>query len=146
MKVEKSIEIAAPPEKIWSLVTERENILQWHPRAQRFDFIGEQHSGVGATFYMVGKSDGRLMRSVCEVTEWQENKKFAFREIWGMTKKFDAAYTIEATETGSRLTMMWDTVMPYWIVGKIMLLLFRKQWVEMTDQMLANVKRLAESS
>jgi uncharacterized protein YndB with AHSA1/START domain len=145
MKAENSIEIAAPPEKIWSLLTERENLLKWHPRAQTFDFIGEQRSGVGATFYMVGKSDGRLMRSVCEITDWQENKKFAFHEILGMTKKFDAAYNIEATETGSRLTMMWDTVMPYWIIGSIMLLFFRKQWVEMSDQMIANIKILAET-
>ena len=145
MKAENSIEIAAPPEKIWSLLTERENLLKWHPRAQTFDFIGEQRSGVGATFYMVGKSDGRLMRSVCEITDWQENKKFAFHEILGMTKKFDAAYNIEATETGSRLTMMWDTVMPYWIIGSIMLLFMRKQWVEMSDQMIANIKSLAET-
>ena len=145
MKAENSIEIAAPPEKIWSLLTERENLLKWHPRAQTFDFIGEQRSGVGATFYMVGKSDGRLMRSVCEITDWQENKKFAFHEILGMTKKFDAAYNIEATETGSRLTMMWDTVMPFWIIGSIMLLFFRKQWVEMSDQMIANIKSLAET-
>ena len=145
MKVENSIEIAAPPEKIWSLITERENLLKWHPGAQTFDFIGEQRGGVGSTFYMVGKSDGRLMRSVCEITEWQENKKFAFHEILGMTKKFDAAYNIEATETGSRLTMMWDTVMPFWIIGSIMLLFFRKQWVEMSDQMIANIKSLAET-
>ncbi len=145
MKVERSIEIMAPPEKIWSLITERENLLRWHPRAQRFDFIGEQHSGVGATFYMVGEMDGRLMRSVCEITEWQENKKFAFHEVLGITKKFDSAYTIEATETGSRLTMTWDTVMPYGIIGKIMLLFFGKQWVTRTDEMLVNIKRLAEA-
>ncbi len=145
MKVEHSIEIAAPPEKIWPLITERENILQWHTEAQTLDFIGEQHSGVGATFYMVGKSDGRLIKSVCEITEWQENKKFAFHETLGMTKKFDASYTIEATETGSRLTTAWDTVMPYWIIGSIMLLFLRKQWVKMSDQMMANIKSLAET-
>jgi len=145
MKFERSIEIAAPPQKIWPLIFQPENLLQWHPRAQRFDFMCEQHSGVGATFYMEGKSDGGVMRSVCEITEWQENKKFAFHEILGMTKKFDAAFTIEATETGSRLTMLWDTVLPYWIIGKIMLLFFRKQWAKMTDQMLTNIKRLAET-
>lgn len=145
MKVEKSIEIAAPPQKIWSVLSERENILRWHPRAQRFDFIGEQRSGVGATFYMEGKSDGGLMRSVCQITEWQENRKFAFHEILGMTKKFDAVFTIEATETGSRLAMSWDTVLPYSIIGKIMLLFFRKQWAMMTDQMLTNIKRVAEA-
>ena len=145
MKVEKSIDIMAPPGKIWTLLTERENLMQWHPTAQKFDFIGDQKSGVGATFYMVGKRGGRLMRSVCEITEWQENKKFAFHEIWGMTKKFDVEFTIRATETGSRLTMIWDTVMPYWIIGKIMLLAMRKQWLKMSDEMLANIKKMAEA-
>ena len=145
MKIHRSIEIAAPPEKVWPLLTKRENLLQWHPNSKRFDFIGEQRSGVGALFYMEGESGGRLMRSVCEITELQENKKFAFHEILGMTRKFDATYTIEATEKGSRLSIMWDTVMPYWIIGTMMLLLFGKQWVIMTNTMLANVKKLAEA-
>ena len=77
MKAEQSIEIAASPEKVWSLLTKRESIMKWHPAAQTFDFVGNQDSGVGAKFYMVGKHDGRIMRSVCEITQWQENKRFA---------------------------------------------------------------------
>jgi hypothetical protein len=75
---------------------------------------------------MVGKSDGRLMKSICEITEWQGNKKFAFHEIWGMTKKFETTFIIEATKTGGRFTIGWDNVMPYWIIGQIVLLLLGK--------------------
>ena len=145
MKVKQSIEINVPPEKLWPLLYKKENLMKWHPNAQEFDFIGDQHSGVGAKFYMVGKTDGRLMRSVCEITEWQENKKFTFREIWGMTKKFETEFIIEPTKAGSRVTMIWDTVMPYWIIGQIMLWMMSKQWVEMSEKMLQNIKKLAES-
>ena len=145
MKVEQSIEIAAPPEKLWPLLFKRDNLLKWHPNAQEFDYIGDQHSGVGAKFYMVGKSGGRPMRSACEITEWQENKKFTFHEIWGMTKKFETEFSIEPTKGGSRITIVWDTVMPYWVIGQIMLMLFRKQWIKMTDKMLVNIKKLAEA-
>jgi len=62
-----------------------------------------------------------------------------------MTKKFETRFTIEPTETGSRLTMFWDTVMPYWIIGQIMLLLMGRQWVEMSEEMLENIKNLAET-
>lgn len=144
MKVEKSIEIAASPEKLWPLLSKKESLLKWHPNAQEFDFIGDQHSGVGAKFFMVGKTDGRLMRSICEITEWQENKKFTFREIWGMTKKFETEFTIEPIKTGSRLTIFWDTVMPYWIIGQIMLWMMSKQWMKMSEEMLVNIKKLAE--
>ena len=145
MKVEKSIEIKVSPEKLWPLLFKKENVVKWHPNAQEFDFIGEKQSGLGAKFYMVGKSDGRVMRSVCEITEWQENKKMTFREIWGMTKKFETKFSIEPTKTGSRLTMFWDTVMPYWIIGQIMLSMKSKQWVKMSEKMLENIKKLAES-
>jgi len=145
MKVEKSIDIKTSPEKLWPLLVKKENIVKWHPNAQEFDFIGDKHSGVGAKFYMVGKSGGRPMRSVCEITEWEENKRLGFREILGMTKKFETRFTIEPTKTGSRLTQLWDTVMPYWIIGQIMLLLMSKQWVEMTEKMLENIKNLAET-
>ena len=145
MKVEKSIDIKTPPEKLWPLLVKRENLLKWHHNAQEFDFIGDKHSGVGAKFYMVGKSGRRPMRSVCEFTEWEENKRVAFREIWGMTKKFETRYTIEPTKTGSRLTIFWDTVMPYWTIGQIMLWLMGKQWVKMSEKMLENIKKLAEA-
>jgi len=145
MKVEKSIDIAASPEKLWPLLFKKENLLKWHPNAQEFDYIGDQHSGVGAKFYMVGKPDGRIIRSICEITEWQENKKFTFHEIWGMTKKFETEFIIEPTKTGSRLTIFWDTVMPYGIIGQIMLWMMGKQWVKMSEKMLENIKKLAES-
>ena len=51
MKIEKSIDIAASPEKLWPLLFKKENLLRWHPNAQEFDFIGDQNSGVGARFY-----------------------------------------------------------------------------------------------
>jgi hypothetical protein len=35
--------------------------------------------------------------------------------------------------------------MPYWIIGQIMLWMMSKQWVEMSDKMLQNIKKLAES-
>ena len=145
MKVEKSIDIATSPEKLWSLLYQKENLLKWHPNAQEFDYIGDQHGGLGAKFYMLGKTGIRPMRSVCEITDWQENKRLAFHEILGMTKKFETDFSIDPAGTGSKLTMVWDTVMPYWIIGQIMLWMMSKQWVEMSDKMLGNIKQLAET-
>ena len=146
MRVELSGGIAAPAGKVWSLITEPENIVQWHPRAQSVAFIGEQHGGVGILFYMESKADGdKLMRSVCEITEWQENERFAFHEILGSTKKFEALFIIEDHGENSRLTMVADCILPYWIIGRIILLLIRKKWIKMMEEMLSNLRQLAES-
>jgi uncharacterized protein YndB with AHSA1/START domain len=145
MKVQGSIEIAAAPGKVWPVLTERENILQWAPRCERWDFVGEQRRGVGGMFYMVEKTGGRLLRYLCEVTEWEENKKLVFRLVLGDVKRLDGAFTIEATEAGSRFTSVYNVVLPWWIIGNIMGLFMRKQMKKEAEGDLANVKRLAEA-
>jgi len=73
MKLKESIVIAAPPENIWPMIAKRENVSVVDPLVKRFDFVGEQYSGVGTIFYMEKKIDGRLIRSLCKFTEWEEN-------------------------------------------------------------------------
>ena len=146
MKGQGSIEIAAPPEKVWSLFVESENLLRWHPYAQRLDFVGEQRSGVGTIFYMVSKMDERLMRTLNEFTEWEENKKLAIHTFLGdMIKRWDMVLTIEATETGSRATVAYEGVLPYWIIGKIMGLFVNRGMKKGTEEILASFKKAAEA-
>jgi hypothetical protein len=55
MKKKESIDIAASSEKVWSLLVKLENVFAIDRLVKRFDFVGEQHSGVGKMFYMVKK-------------------------------------------------------------------------------------------
>ena len=50
MKVEKSVEIAAPLEKIWPYMVEPEKILQWVVTFQKFEYTGEQMINRAAAF------------------------------------------------------------------------------------------------
>jgi hypothetical protein len=50
MKLEESIDVAASPENIWPLITKRENVFEVDRLIRRFDFVGEQRSGVGTMF------------------------------------------------------------------------------------------------
>lgn len=60
MKLEESIDIVALPENIWPLLVKRESVFAVDPLVKRFDFVGEQYSGVGTTFYMKKKLMGDL--------------------------------------------------------------------------------------
>ena len=150
MKTERSIDIAASPERVWSVMFEKlENTLQWHPTMSRIDFVGEQQSGAGTLIYMDERRQGRprLVRMVCEVTEFEENRRHAFRQVFGTAaKSLDIVFTIEPTAIGCKLTASVDMVLPYWIIGKALLLVVgrsvsRKHW----QRVLASVKRLAEA-
>ena len=147
MKLEESIDIAAPPENIWPVITKRENVFAVDRLIKRFDFVDEQHSGMGTTFYMEKETDGRLIRSLCIFTEWEENMKLAFRQfLGGDVKGMQVSYTIEATKTGSRITLVHEVTMPCWIIGKIIeLLVIRPVMKKVGPEVVANIKTLAET-
>jgi len=146
MKLEESIDIAAPPENIWPVRTKRENVFKADRLIKKFDFVGEQPSGVGKMFYMEKETEGRLIRSLCVFAEWEENRKLAFCQfLGGDVKGMQVAYTIEANKTGSRITLMHEVVMPYWIIGKIIeLLVIRPVMKKVGPEVVANIKKLAE--
>ena len=146
MRVQRSIEIAAPPEKIWPFLVEPDKILKWFNLLQKFEYTGEQRSGVGTPFYYEEKSAGRLMKLNYIVTEWVENEKLAFSMTSGPLKKNDQVWSIEAIPSGSRFTLIEDIEMPWGIIGTIMGTLFVGRVVgKHLDEMLANLKSLAEA-
>jgi len=146
MKVHKSIEITAPPEKIWPFLVEPDKILKWCITFKKFEYTSEQCSGVGATFYLEEKAGGPLMKLNFRITEWVENERVAFSMISGtFVKGYEQSWTVEATPSGSRFTFMEEIKLPYGIIGKIMGL-FAKRGSEATvGKMLPKLKSLAEA-
>ncbi len=146
MRVQRSIEIAAPPEKIWPFLVEPDKILKWFYLLQKFEYTGEQRSGAGTPFYYEEKTTGRLMKFNYVVTEWVENERLAFTMTSGSLKKNDQIWSIESTPSGSRFTLIEDIEMPWGIIGKIMETLFVGRVVaKHQEEILANLKSLAEA-
>ena len=63
MIVQRSIEVAAPPEKIWPFLIEPEKIMKWFTLLRKFEYTGEKHNGTGTTFYYEEKSGGPQRQS-----------------------------------------------------------------------------------
>ena len=146
MKVQRSIDIAAPPEKIWPFLIEPDKILKWFNLLQKFEYTGDKRSGVGTTFYYEEKSGGQLMKLNYKVTEWIENKKLAFGVTSGSLKKDDQVWSIEATQSGSRFTMFEDLEMPMGIMGKIIGATFGGNMIGGNmEKILGNLKRVVEA-
>jgi len=146
MKIQRSIEIAAPPEKIWPFLVEPERIVKWFTLLEKFEYTGDKHSGAGATFYYEERSFGKLNKLNYVVTEWVENEKFAFNMTSGNAKKDDQVWSIEAIPSGSRFTIFEEFEMPWGVIGKIMEALFVGKGIGSSlEKILANLKRLAEA-
>ena len=145
MKVEKSIEISAAPDKIWSLMANPEEVLKWYLPLQRFDYTGEQKGGVGAPLYFEEKAGGRVMKFDCVITEWIENEKLAFKMASGnMAKSYEEKWTIDTTPSGSMFTFMEKMDLGYWIFGKVLVPIVKLASGATIKKMLVELKRLAE--
>ena len=146
MRVQRSIEIAALPERIWPFLVEPEKILKWCITLQKFEYTSEQRRGVGTTIYFEEKAGGPLMKLNFTVTEWVDNERLAFNMTSGnFAKGYEQRWTLEATPSGSRFTFMEDFKLPYGIIGKILGLFARFGSQANVEKMLAKLKSLAEA-
>ena len=146
MRIRRSIEIAAPPEKVWPFLVGPEKILKWWITLERFEYTGEQRNGVGTPFYLEERAAGRLMKLNFAVTEWLRNKRLGFSMTSGdFVKAYEQIWTVEATPSGSRFTFMEEIEFPYGIIGKILGLLGRRRSEATVGEMLARLRSLVEA-
>ena len=109
-RLEKSIEIKAPPEKVWEMLA-FDRYLEWDEGTQKNakseEYTSEVHTPedkyrVGATAHMtLNKGDLYL-----EITESLENEKMTYR----LEGTFDGivTYSLEPVEKGTKLTYAAD--------------------------------------
>lgn len=145
MKVEKSVEITALPEKVWSFLIKPEKVLLWYTPLQKFEYPTEQHAVDGAPLYFEEKVAGRLMKLNCVVTECIENKRFAFKMTSGsMMKSYQERWIVEATPRGCRFTFIEQGEMPYGFLNRIIDPLAEVMSGSVIKKMLDRLKNLIE--
>ena len=147
MRVESSVEIAVPPEKVWPFLIEPEKVLQWCITFQKFEYTGEQRSGVGTPLYIEERvSPMPLMKLNFRVTDWVENEKLAFSLMSGnLTKGYDQSWTVKAIPSGCNFTFQEDFTMPFGILGKLLGVVGRSSSEAHAKEMLSKLKSLVEA-
>ena len=146
MRVEKSIEIASPPPKIWPFFVEPEKVLQWCITFKKFEYTSNQRSGVGTPLYIEEQAGGGLTKMQFEVTEWKDNEKVALRMVSGANYgSYDQQWSLEPIPSGSRFTFREEIILPYGFIGKLIGLIAQRMSAATVDKMLTILKALAES-
>ena len=146
MKIQKSIEINAPPEKIWPFFVEPEKVLQWYSTFRKFEYTSNQHSGVGTPVYIEEQAVGPLMKMHFKATEWEENKKLALRMVSGSgVKSYHQVWLLENIPSGSRFTFMEEIELPMGIIGKLIGLIAQKMSETTVNKIQLKLKALVEA-
>lgn len=147
MKIIRSIEIEAAPEKIWPFLVEPENILKWCFTLESFEYRSSQKGGKDSTFRYVDKGAVHKVEVNCVIREWIENKVISFEMISGTHfKSYEGTWLIEYGEGRSTFCFEEKTKMPYGIIGKLVGIFSERRASAVVNDMLKRLKNCVEKS
>lgn len=146
MKVRKSIEIAAPPEKIWPFLVEPEKVKKWFTTLEKFEYTESQRSGAGTPVYVEERIPNRILTLTFVADEWVQNERIILTATSSnYPTRYHIAWSIEPTDSGSWFTFFEDFGYPYGIWGKILDILGRTVARATIAKSLSELKRLVEA-
>jgi len=149
-RIEKSIEIRAPTEKVWEMLA-FERFPEWLDECKNSEYTSkvrtpEDKYRVGASAHITEKH----VEYDLEVTESLENEKIAFRSK-GMRRgrvkgpTMTLTHTLKPVEEGTKLTYAMDYEMPGGILGKGLDKLFGEKHAEKgIEKSLSSLKSILE--
>ncbi|MGQ0623927.1 MAG: SRPBCC family protein [Sporichthyaceae bacterium] len=148
-RVSGSIEIAAGPEQVYSMVSDLPRMGEWSPEATGGKWAGKAEPGtVGARFKGKNRNGNKTWSAAVVVTEATAAQRFAFTTVAGPIKAAHWSYEITPSATGCTVTETWVDTRPGFVValGKVLTgvpdrAAFTQTSIEVT---LANLKQAAE--
>jgi uncharacterized protein YndB with AHSA1/START domain len=114
---EASVEIAAPPTTVWSLVGDPARTPEWSPVCQRVEWIPPATGpAAGARFRGHNQLRGIRWSRECQIDEWDADHTIAFHTEFKGRESTRWRYTLEPTASGTRVTETYRAVfLPTWV-------------------------------
>jgi len=113
-KVERSITINAPVEKVFSYITDPSKEPEWQSGAIEVRDIRGQ--GVGQRYGWTYKIMGISFKGETEVTEYIPNQRYVHRSTGGIVSTF--TFNFKAEGSGTRLDLEVEYTIPVPVLGK----------------------------
>ena len=138
MEVHQSIEVAAPPERIWPLMVEPDNVLKWIRLQQVQDEGLSGHRGPRAA------AAGKASACSCRLTSRHRlvRQALSLHMVSGTgVKGYDQRWTVEPLPAGSRFTFEEHVELPFGVLGRLMGKVGQRSSEGHVREMLAKLKR-----
>ena len=87
MRVQAGIDVAAPPQLVWSFVTDPARYLHFMNGITRWEVVSEQASGCGARYRMLMRVGSAEIGGLVEVVEHEEPRDLAWTSVTGIDQR-----------------------------------------------------------
>jgi len=146
-RIERSIVIEAPVEKVFAFVTDFDNFLKASSPEIKMEVLSrdEGPERVGCITKVRAKVGDQVWELEVETTESVKNKRHTVRQKGGAMKKMLMTDTFEPTDGGTKWTSIVEYELPYSLLGKLIdKLKFRKVIEKSSDYYVNKTKELIE--
>jgi uncharacterized protein YndB with AHSA1/START domain len=111
--IEVSREIKAPPEAVWSAISDVTRMGEWSPECHTCEWNdGATGPAVGVRFTGHNRNGDHEWSTEAEITGCVPGERFSFDGVFGDLRFSNWAYVIEPTADGCRVTETWDDGRP----------------------------------
>ncbi len=144
---ERSIQIAAKPEDVWTCLTHPNLIQKWWTALREYDYTSEKQSGVGMTFVVEEKIGmGPLLKIKFKVSKWDKPEQIAFEMVSGSrVENYEISWTLEPAEGGTLFNYVEHLKLTSSLMDKVWRMLGKRSGMAHIETYLQNLKALAES-
>lgn len=140
-----SAEIAAPPERVWTLLEDWEGSATWMVDATTVEVLGEQRAGVGTRVRAITRIAGVPLTDVMEVVRWEPPRLLSVRHH-GWPIRGLAWFEMRPTAGGTRFEWVEELDPPLGPLGELGGRVLRVPIERVLRKSLGKLKRLAETS
>ena len=87
MRVSADIEVVAPIEHVWSIVSDPERMLSFMSGVTRWEVAGEKPTGLGARYRVLFRIGAAEVGGLIEMVEWDEPCELAWTSVTGLDQR-----------------------------------------------------------
>jgi carbon monoxide dehydrogenase subunit G len=143
---ERTVEISASPETVWSIIADPSMIPKLFPDVVSVVSDPPGPAAVGNKLNMTAKVAGRRVQQSLETTEVVQNRKLSTKQLpGGLLKTYLGTFILEPSKKGTRTTQKVEFEVSAGYLGKVLSALVVNRTVRKNILVsLTNLKELAE--
>jgi len=141
-KVERSITINAPVEKVFAYIEDPTLNPEWLPSVMEVKDVTVTEEGVGSHFRWVYKLAGLLFEGESTTTEYIPNRRIVTQSKGGIVSTW--TWTFERHDGGTKANLVVEYTIPVPVLGKLAEALVLRLNEREADLAMANIKAMME--